>query len=114
MAAGVARWWREMLRRRPVLTNTVVYGTFYTGAELSQQTFNKIYSPEKPDVDLAAAARIVVAGCTIYPTSLYFWYRYLDKKFVGTAIKTVATKVAADQLIATPILLAGFYTCKFM
>ncbi|RVE50723.1 hypothetical protein evm_004633 [Chilo suppressalis] len=110
MAAGLARWWREMLRKRPVLTNTVVYGLFYTGAELSQQTFNKIYTPDKPDVDFAAAARIVTAGCAVYPASLYFWYRFLDKKFVGTAVKTVATKVAADQFIATPILLAGFYT----
>lgn len=99
-----------MLHRRPVLTNTVVYGTFYTGAELSQQVFNKMYTPEKPELDLAAAARIVVAGSAVYPGALFFWYRFLDKKFVGTAVKTVATKVAADQLIATPILLAAFYT----
>ncbi|KAL4711994.1 hypothetical protein ACJJTC_003661 [Scirpophaga incertulas] len=110
MAARLAGWWREMLRKRPVATNTVVYATFYTGAELSQQTFNSLYAPEKPELDLTAAARIVVAGSAVYPTPLYFWYRYLDKKFVGTAVKTVATKVAADQFIATPILLAAFYT----
>ncbi|KAJ0178170.1 hypothetical protein K1T71_005993 [Dendrolimus kikuchii] len=82
----------------------------YGGAELSQQTFNKLYTPEKPEIDYASAARIVSIGSTVYPPTLYFWYKFLDKKFVGTAVKTVMTKVAADQLIMTPILLATFYT----
>ncbi|GBP54257.1 Mpv17-like protein [Eumeta japonica] len=103
-------WWRGMLRRRPVLTNTVVYGTFYTAAELSQQTFNKYYTPEKPEIDLLAASRIVTVGSGLYAPTLYFWYKFLDHKFVGTAIRTVATKVAMDQLCMTPILLAAFFT----
>ncbi|KAL0871777.1 hypothetical protein ABMA27_004270 [Loxostege sticticalis] len=110
MASKLVAWWQNSLRRRPVITNTIVYATFYTAAELSQQAFNKLYTPEKPDYDFASAARIVVAGSTVYPPTLYYWYRYLDRKFVGTAVKTVAKKVAAEQFIATPILLAAFYT----
>ncbi|KAM3966286.1 mpv17-like protein [Aphomia sociella] len=110
MVSRLANLWRESLRRRPVITNTLVYATFYTAAELSQQTFNKIYSPEKPDMDFAAAGRIVTVGSSVYAPTLYYWYKLLDKKFVGTAMRTVATKVASDQLIMTPILLATFYT----
>ncbi|XP_052754906.1 mpv17-like protein [Galleria mellonella] len=110
MAARLASWWRESLRRRPVITNTVVYATFYTAAELSQQTYNKIYSPKKPDMDFAAAGRIVSVGSSLYAPTLYYWYKFLDKKFTGTALKIVATKVASDQFIMTPILLATFYT----
>lgn len=110
MASKLLAWSRQSLQRRPVLTNTVVYATFYTAAELSQQTFNRIYSPEKPDLDVAAAARIVSVGSTVYAPTLYFWYKFLDKKFAGNAIKAVATKVASDQFIMTPILLATFYT----
>ncbi|XP_045766757.1 mpv17-like protein isoform X2 [Maniola jurtina] len=110
MASKIANLWRHSLKKRPVITNTVVYATFYTAAELSQQTFNKIYSPEKPELDFASAGRIVAVGSCLYAPTLYYWYKFLDKKFVGTAVKVVATKVASDQLIMTPTLLAAFYT----
>ena len=42
MASRMAAWWRQSLKRRPVVTNTLVYATFYTAAELSQQTFNRM------------------------------------------------------------------------
>lgn len=103
-------FWRHSLKTRPIATNTVVFATFYSAAELSQQTFNKFYTPEKPDYDFPAAGRIVSIGSTLYSPTLYYWYKFLDKKFVGTAVKTVATKVAADQLILTPVLLFSFYT----
>ncbi|XP_050675277.1 mpv17-like protein [Leptidea sinapis] len=110
MAARMASLWRHSLKTRPVLTNTVVYASFYTAAELSQQTFNKIYSTEKPDIDLISAGRIVAVGSCLYAPTLYFWYRFLDRKFVGTTLKTVLTKVTSDQLLMTPVLLAAFYT----
>ncbi|CAK1586021.1 unnamed protein product [Parnassius mnemosyne] len=110
MMSKLVSWWRRSLQRRPVLTNTLVYATFYTAAELSQQTFNKINSPEKPELDLAAAGRIVAVGSCLYAPTLYFWYKFLDRKFVGTSVRVVATKVASDQVIMTPILLGAFYT----
>ncbi|XP_041986968.1 mpv17-like protein [Aricia agestis] len=106
----LASFWRSSLARRPVVTNTAVYATFYTAAELSQQTFNRLYSPEKPEYDFASAARIVTVGSCLYAPTLYFWYKLLDRKFVGTAVKAVAAKVASDQFIMTPTLLAAFYT----
>ncbi|XP_013146786.1 PREDICTED: mpv17-like protein [Papilio polytes] len=109
MMSRLAGWWRHSLSRRPVITNTITYATFYTAAELSQQTFNKIYSPEKPPLDFSAAARIVTVGSCLYAPTLYFWYKFLDKKFVGTAVKMVATKVMTDQFVMTPVLLAAFY-----
>ncbi|CAH0729920.1 unnamed protein product, partial [Brenthis ino] len=109
MASRLASWWRHSLKRRPVVTNTLVYATFYTAAELSQQTFNKLNLPEKPELDLASAGRIVTVGSCLYAPTLYYWYKFLDKKFVGTAVKSVAAKVAADQFIMSPVLLAGFY-----
>ncbi|XP_046968667.1 mpv17-like protein [Vanessa cardui] len=110
MASRLANFWRTSLKKRPVITNTVVYATFYTAAELSQQTFNKIYSPEKPEIDLTSAGRIAAVGSCLYAPTLYYWYKFLDRKFVGTAVKSVATKVVSDQLLMTPVLLAAFYT----
>ncbi|XP_059054022.1 mpv17-like protein [Achroia grisella] len=110
MASRLASLWRESLRRRPVITNTLVYATFYTAAELSQQTYDKIYSPKKTEMDFAAAGRLVTVGSGLYAPTLYYWYRFLDNKFTGTAVKTVLTKVATDQIFMMPILLAAFYT----
>ncbi|XP_032520247.2 mpv17-like protein [Danaus plexippus] len=110
MAYRLSGWFRSSLKKRPVLTNTAVYAAFYTAAELSQQTFNKIYSSDKPEIDFAAAGRIVTVGSCLYAPTLYHWYKFLDRKFVGTTLKVVATKVLCDQLIMTPILLAIFYT----
>lgn len=101
---------RRSLKNHPIITNATVYASFYTAAELSQQTFNKIYSPDKPDYNFAAAARIAGVGGTVYAPTLYVWYKYLDKKFMGTAYKMVFAKVAADQFLMSPILLATFYT----
>ncbi|XP_063363223.1 mpv17-like protein [Cydia amplana] len=100
---------KAALRKYPLMTNTAVYATFYTAAELSQQTFNKYNSPEKPEIDYAAAARIVAVGSCVYAPTLYYWYKFLDSKFVGKAMKTVVTKVVIDQFTMTPVLLASFY-----
>lgn len=39
-------------------------------------------------------------------------YKWLDKKYVGTATKTIAKKVLLDQFIMTPQLLVAFYISK--
>ncbi|CAH1638593.1 unnamed protein product [Spodoptera littoralis] len=110
MFSTLHRLFEQSLRKRPLLTNYVVYASFYTAAEFTQQTVNKYYLPTKPDYNLASGARVVMVGSTLYAPSLYFWYKFLDKKFVGRAVKTVFTKVACDQFIMTPFLLACFFT----
>ncbi|KAI5637134.1 mpv17 / PMP22 family domain-containing protein [Phthorimaea operculella] len=101
-------WFKHSLKTRPVLTNTAVYATFYSAAEFSQQTYNKIYLKEEPD--FKSAARVVAVGSTLYAPILYHWYKFLDRKFAGTAVKMVATKVFLDQFTMTPVLIATFFT----
>ncbi|CAB3220144.1 unnamed protein product, partial [Arctia plantaginis] len=36
-------------------------------------------------------------------------YRFLDKKFPGTSVRVVLTKLIADQGFMTPVLLATFF-----
>ncbi|XP_047993863.1 mpv17-like protein [Leguminivora glycinivorella] len=106
---GVLGLVKTAFRKYPLLANTSIYATFYTAAELSQQTFNKYNSPEKPEIDFKAASRIVAVGTCVYAPTLFYWYKFLDSKFVGKSMKTVITKVAIDQFTMTPFLLASFY-----
>ncbi|KAJ2943677.1 hypothetical protein O0L34_g16790 [Tuta absoluta] len=106
--ARLVGWFKHSLKTRPVLTNTAVYATFYSAAEFSQQTYNKIYLKEEPDI--VAGARIIAVGSTLYAPILYHWYKFLDRNFAGTAVKSVATKVFLDQFAMTPVLIASFFT----
>ncbi|CAH0694021.1 unnamed protein product [Spodoptera exigua] len=109
MFSTLRRLFEQSLKKRPLLTNYVVYASFYTAAEFTQQTVNKYYLPNKPDYNLTSGARVVMVGSTLYAPSLYYWYKFLDKKFSGTAFKTVITKVLCDQYTMTPVLLACFF-----
>lgn len=109
MFSTFQRLFEQSLRKRPLLTNYVVYVSFYTAAEFTQQTVNKYYLPSKPDYNFASGARVVLTGSTLYAPTLYVWYKFLDRKFVGTGMKTVLTKVLSDQLFMTPTLLACFF-----
>ena len=42
------------------------------------------------------------------------WYRFLDTALKGTSKSTIAKKVLADQLVAAPCLLAGFFVGKYL
>lgn len=41
---------------------------------------------------------------------MYGWYKWLDKKYVGTTIRILAPKLALDQFLLTPVLLTVFFT----
>lgn len=52
-------------------------------------------------VSHSAQGRMFLVGCTMGPV-LHFWYTWLDKVYVGKALKTVGKKVLLDQLIVSP------------
>uniref|UniRef100_A0A0K2TZQ9 Mpv17-like protein n=1 Tax=Lepeophtheirus salmonis TaxID=72036 RepID=A0A0K2TZQ9_LEPSM len=101
---------KGFLTTRPLLTNCLIYGTFYSGAEFSQQTIlRKIRTEKSSPYDFPLIGRYFVLGSTVFPVSLYYWFRFLDKKMVGTAMKVVVPKVIVDQLVSSPYMLATFF-----
>ena len=68
------------------------------------------FQPEKKeDYDFTLISRYGVLGTAVFPPILFYWYKWLDGRFVGTAVKTIATKVVLDQAVSAPIILGLFY-----
>ena len=64
---------------------------------------------KKEDYDFTLISRYGVLGTAVFPPILFYWYKWLDGRFVGTAVKTIATKVVFDQAVSAPIILGLFY-----
>ncbi|XP_017841348.1 uncharacterized protein LOC108599072 isoform X4 [Drosophila busckii] len=65
---------RSVFQRHPFVTNSVIYGSLYVGAEFSQQYISKRWLPpaaKREDIDYATVGRYAVMGTAIYAPTLY-------------------------------------------
>ena len=80
------------------------------GAELSQQTLLRKVLPEKQqDFDLATVGRYGVLGSTVFPTLMFYWYKLLDGRIVGTTPKIIVTKVLIDFVATMPLIIGPLH-----
>ena len=54
--------------------------------------------------------RYWIAGTLVLPVFLFYWYRWLDARFVGQATVTLIKKIALDQFVMSPPFYVIFYT----
>jgi len=101
---------KQLFIKKPLLTNCIVYGGLYSGAEFTQQLLTKKVIADTPEkCDLGLIGRYAVLGSTIFPVGLYHWYNWLDRALVGTAARTLAFKVVLDQVVTMPPMIYVFY-----
>ncbi|XP_057331166.1 PXMP2/4 family protein 4-like isoform X1 [Microplitis mediator] len=121
-----------LIKIRPLFFNSVAYGSFYTGAEFLQQTYNlnqkekaaaalnknqpahtnRLF-PDKfkiEDYNLPVLQRYLTYGYFLAGPILHGWYSWLDKMFTGKTPKIVVTKLLCDQFVLTPPLIVLFFT----
>ncbi|XP_050533129.1 mpv17-like protein isoform X2 [Daktulosphaira vitifoliae] len=101
------------MKKHPILLNSTIYGTMYVSAELLQQILTKqiLNKNDHPEpVDKGVLVRYAIMGSCITSNILFFWYKWLDKNFIGTAPKTVIKKLLLDQFVMSPPFYVIFYT----
>ncbi|CAM9343397.1 unnamed protein product [Lampetra planeri] len=93
--------WKLLFQGRYLLiTNTLSGGGTLALGDILQQTWE--ISKDKSRVrNWRRTGRMFLVGCTMGPV-LHVWYTWLDKVYVGKALKTVGKKVLLDQLIVSP------------
>lgn len=64
----------------------------------------------KSGLDVRRLVTLTVFGLIYHGPSGHFFYNWLDGKIKGTDGKSVATKVAIDQIIWCPIFMCVFFT----
>jgi len=102
------------IKTYPLISNSLIYGGLYMTAEFMQQTVLKKVLIEKPGepeppYDFDVIKRFGLMGTGVISPTLYYWYKWLDAKYAGTAVKTVVRKCLMDQFMMTPQLLVMFY-----
>ncbi|XP_070765470.1 mpv17-like protein 2 [Enoplosus armatus] len=95
--------WRPLFQGRYLLlTNTLSGGVMLALGDSLQQSWETRKEPDRVR-DWRRTGRMFVVGCSMGPM-LHYWYRWLDKVYVGRALNTVGKKVLVDQLIASPTI----------
>lgn len=96
-------FWRPFFQGRYLLlTNTVSGGGMLALGDLLQQSREIRKEPGRVR-DWRRTGCMFVVGCSLGPL-LHYWYSWLDRVYVGKAMKTVGKKVLVDQLIASPTI----------
>ena len=101
---------RSVTCRHPVLTNTVLYGSLYTLAEVSRQRLSCRSSRNSPAaLDLASVKRYAIMGTLVIPPIFTRWYGWLDSRFPATSGPVLAKKLVLDQFLLTPVVIVIFF-----
>ncbi|KAM9299379.1 mpv17-like protein [Gastrophryne carolinensis] len=97
----------QFTKRHPWLTNVTIYGSLFASADAVQQKLTK--APNEP-IDLIQTAKVGIVGFCFHANFNFFWLRFIERTFPGSAAKNVIKKVACDQLMAAPVTISAFYT----
>jgi protein Mpv17 len=103
---GIWSAYNSLLASRPILTKAL---TSLTGFTLGDVLAQKFVEKDKA-YDFARTARLASFGFLVHGPTGHFFYGFLDKMIPGTAARTVATKVAIDQLAWNPCFGIMFFT----
>ncbi|KAK6528807.1 Protein required for ethanol metabolism [Orbilia ellipsospora] len=101
-------WYQAQLAKRPVLTQVLTTAVLFgAGDVVAQQAVER----HGANHDFLRTARMTAWGGCFFGPVVVQWYKLLTRvKIPGRPNAELVARVAADQLIFTPINLACFFT----
>ncbi|PIO26006.1 Mpv17-like protein [Aquarana catesbeiana] len=97
----------QFTKRHPWMTNVTIYGSLFASADAVQQKLTK--GPNE-QIDFKQTAKVGIVGFCFHANFNFYWLRFIERTFPGSAVKNVIRKVACDQLLAAPVTISAFYT----
>lgn len=107
MKSQCKRALNQMFTRYLLYTNVGISISLSGVGDTLEQHY-EILSNQKGKWDTSRTMRMSISGMTI-GVICHNWYRFLDSKFPGRSIKTVARKVLIDQFVCSPLCIATFF-----
>ena len=86
-----------------LLANAGIYGGLYTFGDLTCQLIT--HANTTVPVDWERTKRMGTIGCTVLPVLNTYFFRFLDRTFIGGSPRIVFIKVAMDTIVWAPFLL---------
>lgn len=110
MSSVTIKFIRTNFNKHPIISNSVIYGALFLGAECTQQVLTKRTLADEPKVlDVTSLTRYALFGTAIQGPLLTVWFKWLDSKFIGKSLTVVGKKLVLDQTIAASGELLLFY-----
>jgi protein Mpv17 len=103
--SGLWARYNKLLDTQPLFTKALTSLTGFTLGDILAQNFVE----KSGDYDIMRTLRLGSFGFLIHGTTGHYFYGFLDSKMPGTAMTTVASKVAIDQLFWNPIFGLMFF-----
>ncbi|XP_030053600.1 mpv17-like protein [Microcaecilia unicolor] len=94
-------------KKHPWLTNVTIYGSLFSCADVAQQLLTK---DPGDAVCFRQTAKVGLVGFCFHANFNFFWLRFIERVFPGSAPRNVIRKVMCDQLFAGPVTISVFYT----
>ncbi|XP_024217488.2 mpv17-like protein [Halyomorpha halys] len=103
---------KTLFKRHPLLANSVTFGTMWGFSDFSQQIITKRFldckQPLEP-INKGTIVRCTIVGSCVTSNILFFWYKWMEKRFTGSSYKILVKKILLDQFVLTPPLLSAFF-----
>ncbi|OJJ85918.1 Mpv17/PMP22 family protein [Aspergillus glaucus CBS 516.65] len=100
-------WYRRSLLKRPVLMQSVTTAClFVVGDGLAQHGVER---KSLSSHDMTRTARMTLYGGVVFGPVATKWFQFLQNRISSsTPARTLATRVAADQLVCAPTMIGVF------
>ncbi|PLB49883.1 protein sym1 [Aspergillus steynii IBT 23096] len=100
-------WYQRSLAQRPILTQSLTTAClFAVGDGLAQQGVEKKGLTRH---DMTRTARMALYGGAVFGPVATKWFQFLQNRIqLSTVPRTLATRVAADQLLCAPTMIGVF------